>query len=1132
MTFFPFILRRARRHWQLWATLCLGVLLATALLATGPLLVDTVIEFGLRRTLLSSEPLQSHMRVKTRAAADQATYREFDSRMQTMLYERFDAQLDRIVRSVGANWMFPWIDGQLLDDQRINLHFYTDVEKHVEFVAGSWPDAPLNPDALLVVISDEMAQGYSLRVGDRLPLSFMNKATAPDTWIEVAGIVRPQDPLAPYWFGEFSPLASQRTQRWEEQYSVLVSEKDFFNVVPALFPESKIDIAWQALILPEKIKTQNITPIRRQIGGLIVSLHRFGSRAVLETELDEVLKSYQTQAQTIRGPLYILTAEVVLLALYYVTMVAALSVQQTEREFAILRSRGASSRQIIKIQLTEACLVAAVALLSGPVLGLAFVRGITWAGPLADVGQSNWGLNFTQNAWLAAIVGALACLGGLLLPIRSALRSSIVTHQHTAARPSRPPWWQRSYLDVFVLLIALILLWRLRLHGNLVVGGSGRFKLDWLLLLAPLALLLGSATILLRVFPIILRSLAAIAARARGLPGVLAMWQASRDPTHVTRLVLLLTLAIALGILSTGLGATLDQNEFERSRYLAGNDIRLISRRYVSPPVLQAAPGVLDLADTWRGKGTIDLQSATINYPTFQVLAIDPLSFANLTVYRDDYADDYMGALLGYLSIDGVQEKLVQREVHAPVPGQPARLGMWARVTAASAEIASTQRAEGDNELDHVSMRVKLQTAQGELFTVKLRRPVPGSSGFKPLVNRLALSLSNNGRETTLNFRMMPLGGWRYFETSLPALPPSSYPLTLHSLWFTNRPGPGSLTDISLAIDDIVVIDAETKETLTVEGFETPERTWFLNGGLSTAHLVRTDPRSGQGNLAVELRFGRTLQSVSMSLTKKERAAPLPAIVSPAFLESAELEIGDVVKSWINTAETELEIIGTVNYFPTMYADLSAGYLITSRDMLLPLLNRASHHSINPNEVFIESDEQTTVDTLAPLVPNLAQSWEAEAVRKTYKANPLALGLRSVTFFGYALTVLLSLVGFATHFYMNARQRATTYGVMRALGMSPRQLYGSLMLEQVILILTGLALGTGLGVLLNLITLPRLPIALGDSPPVPPFYPHSDWLAVGRIYIFLALAFLVTLSIATVLLWRARIHRVLRIGQE
>jgi hypothetical protein len=71
-----------------------------------------------------------------------------------------------------------------------------------------------------------------------------------------------------------------------------------------------------------------------------------------------------------------------------------------------------------------------------------------------------------------------------------------------------------------------------------------------------------------------------------------------------------------------------------------------------------------------------------------------------------------------------------------------------------------------------------------------------------------------------------------------------------------------------------------------------------------------------------------------------------------------------------------------------------------------------------------------------------------------------------------------------------------------------------------------------LGILLNQITLPRLPIALGDRPPIPPFYPREDWLAVGQVYLILALAFLISLGVATALLWRARIHRILRIGQE
>ncbi|MCP4534759.1 MAG: ABC transporter permease, partial [Delftia sp.] len=303
-------------------------------------------------------------------------------------------------------------------------------------------------------------------------------------------------------------------------------------------------------------------------------------------------------------------------ALYYVTMVAALSVQEAEREFAVLRSRGASGEQILRIQLTEAGMISVVAFMSGPMLGMALVRALVWAGPLADVSQSNWALSFNQSAWLAAGAGAAACFSGLLLPLGPTLRRSIIAHQQTTTRATRPPWWQRLYLDVFLLLVGLVLLWRLHLYGGMMAGGDTSPRLDWLLLLSPLALLLGTATILLRVFPLFLRALAALAARMRGLSGALAMWQASRNPSHVARLVLLLTLAIALGILSTGLNATLDQSESERAHYVAGNGVRITSKRAIPLRDLEKAPGVLNLTNTWRGTGTVDMRS-TRSYPHF-----------------------------------------------------------------------------------------------------------------------------------------------------------------------------------------------------------------------------------------------------------------------------------------------------------------------------------------------------------------------------------------------------------------------------------------------------------------------------------------------------------------------------------
>jgi len=1130
MAFLPFILRRARQHWQLLLTLSLGVILATALLSSGPLLVDTVVEMGLYLTLSSSGVADGNLRLAAQAQVDQAGFQPLDGEIQALLRAELGEHLARVVRTAESEWMLPWADGQLATDQRVNLRFYEGIQDHVEYVAGGWPEEPSgSPDVVRAVISDGMARSFVLRVGDRLPLSLRQNSAGPDVWIEVAGIVRPQNPHDPYWFGEFGPFGG----RGSAQHSVVLPEDVFFQAVGSLSPGDEVALAWHALLRHDTFSTAGIEPFQAQLAGLNDQLDAFQPGVTLDTGVPEILATFQNQIESIRVPLYILIAEVMLLVLYYVTMVAALSMRQVEREFAILRSRGVSGWQIVRIQLVETLIILTVAFLSGPVLGAGLVRGLSWAGPLADVERASWDTSLSQSSWLAAGVGTLVCLAGLLFPLGPALRRSIVTHQQMATRSTRPPWWQRMYLDVFVLVGGLVLLWRLRLYGEMTTGGPGGARLDWLLLLSPVALLLGSATILLRVFPLGLRALAFFVARRPGLAGALALWQASRNPTHVARLVLLLTLAIALGNLSTGLNATLDQSEYDRAYYLAGNDLRLISQRAVPLLDLQSAPGVLQLSGAWRGQGTVAVES-TQSPPGFEVLAIEPDSFAKVTTYRDDFADPDPDELASLLALqEGEHPSLLL------LPGQPAKFGLWLwGMVEDKAELDSYQRwIDGDSDAERVGVVVKLQTAQGELFTARLQRSETGET------DHFALRTSVGGRDLGLRVRIRPdNGGWHYFEGSLPELPSSGYPLSLHSLWFQNqatRLGEPVTKRMSLVVDDLTVVDAQTQEARVVEDFDALTRTLFLNTmegdsiyvGLFTVPTDRVS-HSGSWGQGVGMVFAHPGQTYPIRLRQVWTAEPLPALASPAFMETTALKVGDVALAEVNSARVDFRIVGAVRYFPTMYEQLDAGFLITSRDLLLALFNETSQLSTNPNEVFIETDGSTSIDSLAAMTPALSQSWEAESVRQTLKANPLALGLRSVTFFGSALTILLSLVGFATHFYLSVRQRETLYGVMRALGLSSRQLYGSIVLEQAVLILTGLALGTGLGVLLNQITLPRLPVSLADRPPIPPFVPRADWLAVGSLYLVLAVAFLIILGIVTALLWRARVHRILRIGQE
>src|SRR5512135_3433093 len=113
MDFLPFILRRARRHWQLLLTLSLGVVLTTALLASGPLLVDAVVEMGLYRTLESSGAAAGNLRLATTARVDQADFQDFNREIQVLVQTALGEHLDRVAWSAESPWIFIWTGGRL-----------------------------------------------------------------------------------------------------------------------------------------------------------------------------------------------------------------------------------------------------------------------------------------------------------------------------------------------------------------------------------------------------------------------------------------------------------------------------------------------------------------------------------------------------------------------------------------------------------------------------------------------------------------------------------------------------------------------------------------------------------------------------------------------------------------------------------------------------------------------------------------------------------------------------------------------------------------------------------------------------------------------------------------------------------
>jgi len=1103
-----FLINRARRHWQVLSTVLLGVLVSTALLASGPLIVNTVMDFALPHKLRSSLEDNGTILLTNYNNLDFDAYRNLDSEIRDILNTNI-GNFSEIVSTVSSPWGFPWQEEALITDERINLMVYGGIEDQILIISGNWPnDGATDQNIVPAMIFEPLAQAYGLGVGDYIPMSFKNNESEPSFWIEVSGIIRPINARNPYWIIDHNPFQLEINPRYIAQSSVILSDQDLFRVIKTLFPNAKFELNWLGVIDPDQITSGKVAEIIDGIEATKTGISSFESRVSLKTNIDSFFSNYESQAASIRPPLYLLVGEVLLLAIYYVVMVATMSVKQVEGEFAILTSRGASRGQLFKMQAFEASLICSVAFICGPLLAYGLVWSLAKFGPLADVSQIDWIASLPAASWMAAAISVLACFTVLLVPVIPAMRSSIVEHRRNITRRNKKPWWQRYYIDVFLLIGGLVAIWRLSLYGS--ISGSISGSIDWLLLFAPLALLIGSATILLRLFPAIFRLLAFLTARGRGLTAALAFWQTSRDPTHVTRLILLFTLAMALGILSAGLNATLTSSEAERARYASGGEIRLASESFIPQSSFSSLQSITRTSPVWRGTGKANVRSYR-SMPEFELLAIDPFSFAAVSQYRTDFTDDYIGFVLGKLIVDPEQLPVTT----IPLPGKPTRFGIW---------VADPfPKRTNVDLLENLNIRAKFQTSEGEIFAIDLilpptnDKPNPTSDSESDLIGD------------------MPT--WRYFDTDLPTLAAEGYPISLHSLWLKIRSLPSSSGEYynsqgPLVIDNISTTDSSGDYKI-VEGFEQITTIWQTEDIQSVASYTKSDI-THTGDASMRLFFGApgTSHWMVISPVKATRREMIPVLASPVFLETTGLQVGDKFITQTNGISLPLEIKDKVNYFPTMYETSERGYLVIARDSLLAELNRSSRKPVNSNETWLLVDNTQQIPALMDEFPQATHVWEVEAERIKFKSDPLTLGLRNVIFLGYTLTLLLSLVGFATYFYLSARQRETIYGVLRSLGLSTQQLYASLVLEQLVLIGAGLALGIVLGTLLNRIILPGLPISFGDLPPIPPFQPHEDWGAVTRLIIILIVSFFITLAIGTYLLWRTKLHQVLRIGEE
>ncbi len=570
--------------------------------------------------------------------------------------------------------LYPATDSGYDDPHRamdwIALGFVSDLEPHVEMVEGTYPAvAPTGgEEPLEVAVAESKANQLGLQVGERLVLMSGTSAGAEDapTYqvpVVVAGIWRPRDHSEPFWF--YIPSALDGV--------FLLPEESFANRLAPAVKEPVYLALWYMVYDGRGMHTEEVP---RFVGRVNLARNQ-ASAALADTTLDvsplDAMTTYTAAARLLTILLYVFAIPIIGLILYFVGLTSGLAVERQRNEIAVLRSRGASSLQIVGLYLCEGLILGLIAMALGPLLaqGLARLMGMSRSFLSFAPGEAMV-VSISRQSVRVGLAAVLISLAASLFPALGAARHTIVTYKQDVARSLVRPWWQRLYLDVALLAVPLYGYYMLRQRGTISFLGRGVAAAEGdpfrnpLLFLVPTLFVFALALIFIRIFPLLMEGLARLAQLLPDAAPVLALRQLARSSRQYTGPLLLITLTLGLACFTASMAETLDRGLVDQVYYEVGADLRLVETGETNQPA--RGPAALFVSPGAQGseeEGTADESIVWYFLPVSEHLKVRGVTAAaRLANFRvsTQVAGDSLGTLLGIDRADFLRAGYFRRD--------------------------------------------------------------------------------------------------------------------------------------------------------------------------------------------------------------------------------------------------------------------------------------------------------------------------------------------------------------------------------------------------------------------------------------------------------------------------------------
>lgn len=677
---------RLRQMWRLLLIAGLGNIAAVLLVCIVPLFTQVALGAGLR-AVLTNEPGGTQIRVTAGGAVP--TRQDADA-LQQRLGQIIVGDMGSYVMGSAPQFSvsLPILSltahdsstgGQTSSAPRLIQVYGADIAQTAQsypIIDGRLP-SPTSRN-LEIALSQPDASALNAQVGTILHASIPGppEAQAPALDLHVVGIFMPPSASASQQLrggSAFGPGRGFGPYEGPNVYAALASNDTLFSTIASsglnASSQDKLggpppSMAWAYQLDVSRITTSSLGDLLDRLGKLQTDVpgQLSGSPGLqgifLDQGANQALGNFRIQTIVFQIPLLLILLQVIALVLLFVNMMAGLLVEHEAESIAVLRTRGATRRQIFNSFTLHNIGLSLIALIVGPLAAIPLVRFLSLRSLPAQ--SQNAVDALAGNPFAVAyglrwyvLVAVVASGFAMIVSTNRAASKNVLALRRENARSTTKPFWQRLHLDLIFGGLSL-----LGYAGYVLairqVSPRIQLILSPLSLIAALVMLVAAALLFLRLLPILLAIGSRLSTRGRGAASMLALTQMARAPRQPIRMTLLLALSTGFTVFTLVYSASQAQRLVETAAFQVGADfygtIPASATTNVTVADLTAKyrqiPGVTSATVGYTADLDPDHDSAGLPVTLF---AVDSDTYAQSASWTDQDSTQSLSALMAQL---------------------------------------------------------------------------------------------------------------------------------------------------------------------------------------------------------------------------------------------------------------------------------------------------------------------------------------------------------------------------------------------------------------------------------------------------------------------------------------------------